>query len=145
VTIRGPFAVALLVLLFVSLAANLVVAGFAVARFAGPRPGGEVERIVALGIRAFPPELRPAITQGARDQRDKFRGLIENAQAARQRMFEAMRAEPFDKAKLEAAFADVRARTNDVQALGQTIVADAIASASPQTRSKIRPPRGPFP
>ena len=60
-------------------------------------------------------------------------------------MFEAMRADPFDRAALDAAFADVRTETNDVQTIGQEIVAAAIADASPQVRARIRPPRGPFP
>ena len=144
-TIRRSLAITLLVVLLVSVAANLVVAGFTVARIMGPRPGGEIERIVALGIRAFPPEIQRAIAERARDQRDKFRGLIDGVQEARQRMFEAMRAEPFDRARLEAAFADVRDKTDDVQALGQSIVSEAVAGASADTRSKIRPPRGPFP
>ena len=144
-TIGRPLAIALLALLILSVAGNLVVAGFAVARFAGPRPGGEVERIVALGIRAFPPEIRQAITESTRQQRDKFRAMVDETRNARMRMFEAMRAEPFDRARLEAAYADLRSRTNDIQALGQSIVAEAVAQASAETRSKIRPPRGPFP
>ncbi len=144
-TIRGPFAVTLLVLLFVSVAANLVVAGFTIARFAGPRGGGNIERIVALGIRAFPPEIQRDISQRVRGERDQFRARIDAIQDARQRMFEAMRAEPFDQDALEATFADVRAKTNDVQAIGQSIVAGAIADASPDVRRRIKPSRGPFP
>ncbi len=145
-TIRGPFAVTLIVLLFVSLAANLVVAGFAVARFAGPRPGGgEIDRIVALGIRAFPPEIQGDIMTQVRAHRDEFRAGLDAVRSARQQMFAAMRADPFDRAALDAAFADVRRSTNDVQTIGQTIVADAIANAPPDVRARIRPPRGPFP
>ena len=55
--IKGPFAAVLLVLLFVSVAANLTIAGFALGRSAGPERGGDIERIVALGVRAFPPPL----------------------------------------------------------------------------------------
>ncbi len=144
-TIRGPFAITLLVLLFVSLAANVVVAGFTIARIAGPRPGGEIERIVALGIRAFPPEIQRDINRQVRDQRAALRARIDAVQNARQRMFEAMRAQPFDRAALEAAFADVRTATNDVQAIGQNIVADAVAHAPPDVRRHIRPSHGPFP
>ncbi len=144
-TIRGPFAVTLIVLLFVSLAANLVVAGFTVARFRGPPTGaGEIDRIVALGIRAFPPEIQGDIRDQVRAHRGEFRAGLVAVQASRQRMFEAMRADPFDRAALDQAFADVRTTTNDVQTIGQTIVADAIAQAPPDVRARIRP-RGPFP
>ena len=144
-TIRGPFAIVLVVLLFVSVGANLVIAGFTIARFAGPRPGGEIERIVALGIRAFPPEIQRDIGQQVRGQRDKFRASIDAVNDARQRMFETMRADPFDRAALDASFADVRSKTNDVQVIGQDIVANALAKAPLDVRRRIKPPRGPFP
>ena len=146
-TIRGPFAVTLLVVLFVSLAANLMIAGFTVSRFTGPPgPGnGEIDRIVALGIRAFPPEIQGDIRNQVRAHRGQLRADLEAARGARQRMFAAMRANPFNRAALDAAYADVRSATNDIQAVGQTIVADAIANAPPDVRARIRPPRGPFP
>ena len=144
-TIRGPFAAILLALLLVSLAANLVIAGFMVAHIAGPRPGGDIERIVALGVRAFPPEIGRDIMDQVRAHRPEFRVRLDAVEAARQRMFEAMRADPFDRAALDAAFADVRSTTNDVQAIGQNIAADAIAQAPANVRQRIRPPGGPFP
>ncbi len=146
-TIRGPFAVTLLVVLFVSLAANLIIAGFVVARVAGPRPGGigEIDRIVALGIRAFPPEIQGDIRDQVRAHRNEFRAGLDAVQVARQQMFAAMRADPFDRAALDQAFATVRSTTNTVQAVGQSIVADAIAHAPADVRARIRPQRGPFP
>ncbi len=146
-TIRGPFAVTLLVVLLVSLAANLLVAGFAVSRFRGPPPpgGGEIDRIVALGIRAFPPEIQGDIRDQVRAHRGEFRAGLVAVQAARQQMFAAMRANPFDRAALDQAFANVRATTDEVQTVGQDIVAGAIAQAPPDVRARIRQPRGPFP
>ena len=144
-TIRGPLAIGLIVIVFLSLAANLVVAGFVVSRFAGPRPGGDIERIVAIGIRAFPPQIRDDIEAATQVKRDEMRARLDSVQDARQRMFDAMRADPFDGAALQAAYADLRAKTNDLQQAGQDIVFDAVAKASPEVRSRIRPPRGPFP
>lgn len=145
-TIRGPLAIGLIVIVFVSLAANLVVAGFVVSRFAGPpRRGGEIERIVAIGIRAFPPELQKAIVDGSKAQQDEMRARLDEVKEARKRMFDAMRADPFDAAALESAYADLRDKTNVLQQAGQEIVLDAIAKATPEVRSRIRPPRGPFP
>ena len=140
-TIRGPFAVALAVLLFVSLAANFVVAGFTLARIAGPRPPSDIERIFAIGLRDFPPEIRQAIGERVSAGRDQLRARINAIEAARQRMFEAMRAQPFDSAALEAAFADLRAETVALQQAGQGVVAAAIADAPPEMRRNIRPPR----
>jgi uncharacterized membrane protein len=146
-TIARPWAVILLVVLVLSVAANLLIAGFVVARIGGggPKPPNLIDRIVSFGIRAFPPGIQESIKDQSRDQRDKLRVLVDAAVDARMRMFEAMRTEPFDPAALDAAFADLQARTTDLQRVGQEIVANAIAAAPPEERAEIRPPRGPFP
>jgi uncharacterized membrane protein len=145
VTLRGPALAVLGVVLLLSLGANLVVAGFAISRMYGPRPGGSIERIVAIGIRAFPPELRKSISEATHARRDDFKARFDEVQAARRQMFEAMRADPFDPAALQAAYTNLRAKTSELQQIGQQIVADALAAAPAEVRSRIRPPRGPFP
>jgi uncharacterized membrane protein len=143
VTIRGPFAVVMLVLLFVSLATNLVVAGFAFGRFAGMGPGGpNVDRILALGLRDFPPEIQRNVMQRLRQQRDVLRDRVRAIQDARRNAFELMRADPFDRASLDQAFADVRAKTGEVQAFGQQMLSEAVGEAPADFRKQIRPPRG---
>ena len=148
-TIRGPFAVTLLVVLFVSLAANLLIAGFAVSRFSGGRPpgfgGGDLDRLVTLGIGAFPPEIQDDIRQRVQDERPKFRNYLMGLRQTRQTMFDAMRAPDFDRKALDDAFAELRDELNGIQVVGQAIVADAVAAAPPEARQQIRPPRGPFP
>lgn len=145
-TIGRPWAIAILILLFLSVASNLVIAGFALSRF-GPKPPRDnlIERIVAIGIRAFPPPLQDTIQESVRAERDQLRARLDAVQAARMQMFEAMRADPFDPAALDAAFADFRARTGDLQQAGQAIVGTAVAGAPADVRANIRPPRGPFP
>lgn len=146
-TIGRPWAIAILVLLFLSVASNLVIAGFALSRFAPPRPPRDnlIERIVAIGIRAFPPALQDTIQEGVRAERDEIRIRLDAVQAARIQMFEAMRADPFDRAALDAAFADFRQRTEDLQEAGQAIVGAAVAGAPADVRADIHLPRGPFP
>lgn len=139
-TIRGPFAIALLVALGLSLAANLVVLGFAASRVGTLRMGG-LDRVVALGLRGYPQEIRRAIAAEALAERGAFAKAIADFTAARQRAFEAMRAEPFDPAALAAAFAEMRARTTVLQELGQQAIGKAIAAAPPDEREKIKPPR----
>lgn len=143
-TIRGPFAATLLVLLFLSLAANLMIAGFTMGRVIGPRPGGDIERIVTMGMRDFPPEIRQAVSERARAGRNQFRAKLDEVEAARRRMFAAMRAEPLDRAELEAAFAELRQNTSALQQAGQELVAGALADASPEARRHIMP-HGRFP
>jgi hypothetical protein len=145
-TIAKPWAIALFAVLFLSVAANLLIAGFAAARFGGgPRPGNFIERIVAIGIRAFPPSIQDDIMARTREQRDELRSLLDATDVARMRMFEIMRADPFDPTALDAAFVELRMRTTELQQAGQAIVAGAVAAAPPDVRARIRPPRGPFP
>ncbi len=145
-TIKGPFAITLLVLLFLSLSANLVIAGFTLARISGPRQGGEIERIVALGVRAFPEQIREVIALRAREQREVLQGKLAVVEDARQQMFAAMRAEPFDQGALDQAYDALREATVELQRAGQDIVTQALAGAPPDVRRRIRqrhrrPPR----
>ncbi len=145
--IRGPLAIVFAAVLLLSVATNLLIAGFVVARLHGgpPPPGNDIERIVAIGIRAFPPEIQQAISEAVRAKRDDVRARVDAVQEARRKMFEAMRANPFDQAALEAAYTDLRAKTNDLQQIGQEITLQAVANAPPDVRQRIRAPRGPFP
>jgi len=141
-TIRGPWAIALVVVLAVSLAANFIVAGFAAARLSGFGPGGALENLVALGIRSYPPEIRRAILGEALSDRSDLRAGLDAIRAAREKMFAAMRAEPFDAAALDQAFAEVRQKTAALQQVGQGIVGRAVAAASPEVRARITAPPG---
>jgi uncharacterized membrane protein len=138
-TIRGPFAFVIVTVLVLSLAANFLVLGFAAARFHGFDEGAVIERIVSLGTRAFPRELRRQIGDALGRHRGELRGALHDVQEARKHMLQVMAAEPFDRAALDAAFAEVRARTETLQRLGQELVGDVVAEATPEERSEIRP------
>jgi hypothetical protein len=146
VTIRGPLAIVLLIALLLSIAVNLTVAGFAFGRFSGFRPGGggggEIDRLVQFGVRAFPSEIQNSIMDGAKKRNEEIRTKLDAVQAARRQMFAAMRADPFDPAALEQAYADMRARSTELQQIGQEIMLDAVENASPDVRAKIKPPGG---
>jgi len=136
-TIRGPFAVILLVVAVLSLAANFLVLGFAAARISEFRRG-DVERIASFAARGFPSEIRKAIVAKAVEERQPLLAALVELRGARQQMFAAMRAEPFDAAALERAFADVRAKTSALQSLGQELVGAAVADAPPDARAGIK-------
>lgn len=140
-TIRGVFAYVLVGLLVVSLAANFLVLGFAAARYHGFDHPGSIERIVALGTRAFPPELRDQIDDQLGRHRGELRGALRDLGRARREMFRQMAADPLDRAALNAAFADVRAKTAELQRLGQDLVEEVLVEATPEERAKIRPRR----
>ncbi len=142
--IRGPFAVVLLLLLFVSLAANFLVGGFVIARVNAPASfaNADVERLVALSVRGFPPEIQRSVADTTKVKGPQIRAGIEAVQQARQKMYEAMRAQPFSQATLDAAFADYRTTTVALQKVGQDLVAQAVAQSPPDVRRQIKPPGG---
>lgn len=138
-TIKGPLAIVLLAILGLSLAVNLVIAGYAVARYAAPRQAVLIEQLVTLGTRAFPPEIRRAVIAEALGRGRDLRTAIAGFREARQDVLAAMKAEPYDQAGLDTAFAEVRERLGTLQLLGQEIVSSAIRSATPEARAKINP------
>jgi uncharacterized membrane protein len=140
VTIRGPFAVILLMLLFVSLAANFLVAGFVAARVSGPLPAADIERLVALAARGFPPEIQHAIADATKAARPQLRDRLQAVQQAKQQMFAAMTAQPFSQQTLDTAFTTYRDATAALQKAGQDVVEQAVAEAPPDVRRKIKVP-----
>jgi uncharacterized membrane protein len=140
-TIRGPFAYVLVALLIVSLVANFLVLGFAAARYRNFEDAGAVERIVELGARAFPRELRGQIGKELKGHRGQLRGALRELGEARREMLRQMAAEPLDRAALDAAFAEVRARTDALQRLGQELVTEVLEKTPPEERAKIRSQR----
>jgi hypothetical protein len=140
VTIRGPFAVILLLLLFVSLAANFLIAGFVVARTNVPIGNADIDRLVSLSVRGFPPEIQRTIADTSKVKGPQLRAGLDAVQQARQRMFDAMRAQPFNQTALDAAFADYRSSTAALQKTGQDVVGVALAQAPPDVRRRIKPP-----
>jgi uncharacterized membrane protein len=140
-TIRGAFAYVLVALLIVSLAANFLVLGFAAARYRNVEDTGAVERIVELGARSFPRELRREISAELKGHRGELRAALRDLGEARREMLRQMAAEPLDRAALDAAFANVRTKTGELQRLGQELVMEVLEKTPPEERAKIRPPR----
>lgn len=145
-TIRGPLAWILAIVLLLSLAINVLIAGFVLARVhGGPEGGDDIQHIIGMIGRPYPPEIRRAMMDGALAHRDELMGKLDAMRTARREAFDATRAEPFDAARLDAAYADMRAAAEAVQQVVQRIQTDAIAHAPAAARQQIKPPHGPFP
>jgi uncharacterized membrane protein len=140
-TIRGVFAYVLIGLLILSLAANFLILGFAAARYHGFDDAGAVDRIVELGARAFPRELRREISAELRHNRGEMRAALRDLGEARREMYRQMAADPLDRGALNAAFAEVRAKTGELQRLGQEAVEEVLINTPADERANIRPPK----
>jgi hypothetical protein len=140
-TIRGPAAAILLIVLVLSLGLNFLGIGFVAARVRGGGQVADLARIVEVGLQTFPPEIRRAIGRDLVENRLAVRQAFEDYRAAQARLYRIMQASPLDEAALRAAFVEVRERTAALQSLGQDVLARAVVSAPPDARAQIRPPR----
>lgn len=139
-TIRGRTAVVLVVILVVSVALNFFAGGIIAAGLYAQRHLAGLDRTVERFGERFPPEIRRAVAGDLLARRDQAFKLVDELRAARREMFAAMRAEPFDRARLDRAMEVVRARTAALQAFGQAALASVLATASAEARARIKPP-----
>jgi uncharacterized membrane protein len=129
-------------LLFVSVALNLLAAGAIVGAYtAGVRIEREAPQAAIArmpGARAFmaalPPATREKVRADLADTWVQSREARDAAREARRAAFDAAEAEPYDAARVRAAFA--RLRTADQAAIGvfQDSVVEAFADLSPEER-----------
>jgi uncharacterized membrane protein len=126
------------ILLVVSLAANLLLIGFVVGQLLHHPPherGGPmtIERITS----GLPPEVREAVRADLREHRPQIAEKIAAVRAAQADVRAAIGAEPFDPARLQAAFAVIRDRRKAVQEEVQAAAVEAIGKLPPETRRKL--------
>ncbi|MDT0636211.1 periplasmic heavy metal sensor [Spectribacter hydrogenoxidans] len=129
---RGRLGVGLL--LAVSLALNLVIAGVVVGRLVsdGPRHHGPHM------LRGVPEAARPALRDAFKAHRDDIREHIHGIREARAHIADRIAADPLDEAALEAAFDELARRTDAMQALTHRIVIETAQSLPPDVREGWR-------
>lgn len=124
------------IVLVVSLALNLAVAGLVVGSFASGRMGDGPPRSFDLGIgsmaRALAPEDRRQI--GAALRRARPMGDF-NPRGQIELMIAALRAEPFDADALRAVMGDQALRASQVQSAAQAVVIDHISTMTVADRT----------
>ncbi|MCX5513236.1 periplasmic heavy metal sensor [Kaistia algarum] len=137
-TLTGRWAALVLTALGLSLCANFVWLGFQVSRSVGPGPQPpSAERLISLGGAALPKPLRAEIAAALAPRRDDLKTAFRQMRDARLAVLQAMRADPLDPADLEAAFADLRRRLDEVAAIGEAAVVQGLQHVSPEIRSQI--------
>lgn len=126
---RRPGLLALIVLLVASLAANLVVAGFVLQRALDARGGAErlSERAAYAVVGHLPDAVRDPLLRAIVSQKPELERAAKDIRRSRREVRAAMRAEPLDAARLRAALAQTRDRS---QAL-LSIIDDQIVAAMP--------------
>lgn len=98
------------------------------------RPGDMViQRMTA----ALPAEHRPAFEAAMAQHRAQLVEAGRTVRDARMKVRDAMVAEPFDPAKLDAAFAELRARSQELQTAVHAGVSAAAAKLPADARQKL--------
>ncbi len=143
------------VLLLVSLAINLLVAGFALGAWLNGAPATpaaqtalttaqEGDGLAATAsmqpwrmFRLLPPETRRRVGRQMVGRAAEPRRLMAEARIARQASVEALTAEPFDQERLSAAFARSRAADQAFLESVHAVVDDMIALLTPDERAQL--------
>lgn len=125
-----------------SLALNLFLAGVLGVRYWREQQwrseramtGGPIGRI-AQGL---PESGRTKVRAVIDSKRDQIRELSRDYRRARGEAMQALAAEPFDRAKVDAAFAEARRRADAMSATMQAAMIEASAQLTPEERKAFR-------
>ncbi|MBI2719372.1 MAG: periplasmic heavy metal sensor [Rhizobiales bacterium] len=130
-------------LLVVSLALNLLVAGAAVARFYFPP---SPERMASLSYLQLIPrrfmldvdrQRRETLLALLRDYRDRFRAGQQSSRAAAASLADALEAQPYDETKVRAVVDGFVRNGTDLLALGSQAAMEFIAKLTPEERADL--------
>ncbi len=124
--------------LIASAALNVFLLGFIIGDFARP-----IRAAQSLGELAshYPDDIRQALRANVVSDRRELRDGLRSFNAVRADLFEAMRAPEFDRARVEALMAQVRAETTNLQMRLQAATLAAVAAAPPEVRAEIGTPQ----
>lgn len=137
---RRPGFVLLLVLLAVSLGANLVVAGFVLERALDTRSGSErlAERTAYAVVGHLPDAVRDPLLQAILSQKPELDRAVRDIRRSRREVRAAMRAEPLDAARLRDALAETRRRSEALLSMIDDAIAATIAGIPASDRATIK-------
>ncbi len=135
--IRGTTAAVVVGALALSLAANVFLGGYMVARASRDAPMPALDRGILLGGHGYPAPIRSALKAGMQADRADIRDRLRDLRRARRESFDAMRADPFDASRLASALAAERAAVTRLQEGGHAVLERVIAAAPAAERAEI--------
>ena len=146
---RAPARRWLKIALAVSVAINLLFIGLAAGRVFGPGPFGRMGAF-ERAAEALPPAEADQFRQIMRQHRSRMADEFKAMRQAREDVRAALRAEPFDRTRLERALAEVRQRSEATQQSLHAALVEGAARMSPEGRERLsrwerhmRPSRAP--
>lgn len=139
-------------ILVLSLALNLLVVGAAIGFALRERSGPRFPSHMSGMLKDIDPELRQEMRQKFQEQRRSGRTLHQTMREKQRQLETAILKEPFNKAEVEAAFAETREARQAIEAHMQQQMIDFMAKLNPEHRAVLmqrllrlgtRPPGGP--
>jgi len=138
----------IVIALIVSVGLNLFLGGLMVGRWiSGPphRPfataergsGGEPGRFLHRMASTLPPEHRPVFDAVISKHQNRIAELASEAREAREQVRAVLNKEPFDRAALDRAFENIRARNIALQTEIQMTISEAAAGLPPEARQRL--------
>lgn len=134
----------LAIALFLSVAVNIFLGGFAVGRFAGgPRhphaehPSMHAGPMMAPNVEALSPQGRTAFHSVFEAEREALRQRHSALKERRAAFAAVLLAEPFDRAAAEAALKDLHAVTAEQQSAFAALMIDAVEKLSGEDRKAL--------
>ena len=135
--IRGTTAAVVVAALGLSLAANVFLGGYMMAKASRDGPVPALDRGILLGGHGYPPPIRSALKAEMQADRADFRDRLRELRRARRESFDAMRADPFDATRLATALAAERAAVTRLQEGRHAVLERVIAAAPAGERAEI--------
>lgn len=135
----------LMILLLVSLAANVFFAGFVGGRVLGGPPHAKGERhgpppagmVMVRDLEALPPEARESFRATFRDRKPELRRSYHELRRLRDAFAQALAADAWDRARVEASLEDLRAVEDTHQTMLAHVIIDAFESLTPDQRKAV--------
>jgi len=135
-TITGRKAVLLVGALIASVCLNIAAAATWGARLAQGHPNRSHEFGVGRLIKSAPDEAQPALHARFEEYRPELGERIRAVREARRAVSMLLRDDPADPAALDAAFADLRRKSDDVQSLVHAALIEAATDMPPEVRAR---------
>lgn len=131
-------------LLAVSLAVNLIGAGYYLGSGFTERQGAKharqprtVESTIDFVSSRYPKPVAAAVKAKLEERREQVKVALDEMRAARRDTRKAIKEEPLDKARVEAAFGTAREKAEVFQRIVQQAVMDALPDLPPSERGQM--------
>ncbi len=128
-----------MVALSVSLALNVFFGSVMLGKFAGrmEQGNGKSLKLVMQKMRDLPPEQREKAAAIVRDTAPQLRATIAELKQERTEVFDQLKSPDYQRSDVEPRLIAVREKTNELQAVAQTLMLDFADQLTPEQRAEF--------